>query len=136
MVQGNARTFVLIGQTKFFAFGFMKHHSKIGFEGNNYCSYLEWMGDACRFTVFTLKGLAGDFLLKWPLSHLPSRAIQVNSKVSISAFIAGADVLEHRSTYKININSISQPCTSFYLKFHSFPACIDSISLHANGYAE
>ena len=136
MVQENARTFVVIGQTMFFAFGFMKHHCKIGFEENNYCSYLEWMGDACRFTVLTLKGLAGDFLLYWPLSNLPSRAKQVNSKVSISAFIAGADVLEHRSTNKINIKSVSQPCTSFYLKFHSFSVCIDSISLHANGYAE
>ena len=103
----------MIGQTKFFAFGFMIHHSKIGFEGNNYCGYLEWMGDACRFTVLTLKGLAGDFLLKWPLSHLPSRAIQVNSKVSISAFIAGADVLEHRSTNNININSIHNPVHRF-----------------------
>ena len=63
------------------------------------------MGDAYKLTVLTLKRLAGDFLLKWPLSHLPSRAKQVNSKVSISAFIAGADVLKHTSTNKI-INTL------------------------------
>ena len=70
------------------------------------------MGDACRFTVLTLKGLAGDFLQKWPLSHLPSRAKQVNSKVSISAFIAGADVLKHTNTNKI-INNFYNPLYHF-----------------------